>query len=251
MVAVGPGCTACARAAANIRPVRLLFVEDDPPLARSVRAALSAAGFAVEWLDRAEPAEAVLACTTYELLLLDIGLPGMSGFELLRRIRHAGVRVPVLMLTARDAVDDRVRGLNAGADDYLVKPFELPELVARCHALVRRGRSAAGSVLSFGTLSIDIGRREARLGDQALVLTGREWDLLIQLVLSAPNIADKDRLIDALSRWDNEITGNAVEIYVSRLRSKLAHSGVAIRTVRGMGYRLEASAPASASVRDA
>jgi len=229
-----------------MRGVRLLFVEDDLPLAQAVRKGLTDAGFAVEWLERAEPAEAVLSCTDYDVAVLDIGLPGMSGFELLRRLRHRGITLPVLMLTARDALDDRVRGLNEGADDYLVKPFELPELIARCQALVRRGRSAAGSVLGFGPLGIDMGLREARLGELPLTLTGREWDLLVQLVLCAPNVAAKDRLIDALSRWDNEITGNAIEIYVSRLRAKLAESPVAIRTVRGMGYRLELSGPLGA-----
>jgi DNA-binding response OmpR family regulator len=222
--------------------MRTLLVEDDPSLARAVRDSLQQAGFAVEVLGDAEAADAVLSCTDYDLAVLDIGLPGRSGLELLRSLRHRGSRVPVLMLTARDALEDRVRGLNDGADDYLVKPFLVPELVARCHALVRRGRSATASVLSFGRLQVDMGRREALLGDTALSLTGREWDLLVQLVLSAPNVVSKDKLVDSLGRWDNELTANAVEIYVSRLRTKIAGAGVAVRTIRGMGYRLELAA---------
>jgi DNA-binding response OmpR family regulator len=219
--------------------MRTLLVEDDTLLAHAVRDSLQRAGFSVEVLGDAETADAVLSCTDYDLAVLDIGLPGMSGLELLRRLRHRGSGVPVLMLTARDALADRVRGLDDGADDYLVKPFLVPELVARCHALVRRGRSARASVLSFGRLQVDVGRREAMLGDTALALTGREWDLLVQLVLSAPNVVTKQKLVDSLGRWDNELTANAVEIYVSRLRAKLSGAGVVVRTVRGMGYRLE------------
>ena len=219
--------------------MRLLLVEDDTPLAEAVAEALGQAGFAVERLDNAEAAEAVLACTEYDATIVDIGLPRMSGMDLVRRLRRRGIRVPVLMLTARDALEDRVRGLNEGADDYLVKPFLVPELVARCHALVRRGRSAAASVVHFGPLQVDIGRREAALQGQPLTLTPREWDLLVQLVLDAPNVVAKDRLVERLSRWDQEITANAVEIYVSRLRGKLGPAGVAVRTVRGLGYRLE------------
>ena len=222
--------------------MRTLLVEDDPSLARAVRDSLQLAGFAVEVLADAETADAVLSCTDYDLAVLDIGLPGKNGLELLRSLRHRGNHVPVLMLTARDALEDRVRGLNDGADDYLVKPFLTPELVARCHALVRRGRSASVSVLSFGRLQVDMGRREVLLDAMPLSLTGREWDLLVQLVLSAPNVVTKDKLVNSLGRWDNELTANAVEIYVSRLRAKIAGAGVAVRTVRGMGYRLEIAA---------
>lgn len=226
--------------------MRALLVEDDRAVALAVGDALGQAGFQVETLSRAEPADAVLSCTAYDLLVLDIGLPGMDGLALLARLRHRGNTLPVLMLTARDTLDDRVRGLNQGADDYLVKPFQLPELVARAQALVRRGRQASGAVLAFGALQMDTGRREARLADAPLALTGREWDLLEQLVLAAPNVVAKIRLIDSLSRWDADITANAVEIYASRLRSKLGERGVALRTVRGLGYRLETATAAGA-----
>lgn len=222
--------------------MRLLLVEDDAAVSAPVVEALRRAGFEVDALDRAEPADAALSCTDYDLAVLDIGLPGLSGLELLGRIRRRGNPLPVLMLTARDALDDRVRGLNAGADDYLVKPFQVPELVARCHALIRRGRSASGALLSFGALTLDAGTRQARLADLPLALTGREWDLLVQLVLGAPNVVAKAKLVDSLSNWEAGITANAIEIYVSRLRTKLAGSGIELRTVRGLGYRLEESA---------
>jgi len=219
--------------------MRTLLVEDDAALAMAVSEALTQAGFSVERLDNAESADAVLSCTDYDLAVLDIGLPGMSGLELLRLVRRRGGSLPVLMLTARDALEDRVCGLNEGADDYLVKPFLVPELVARCHALVRRGRSAAAAVMNFGPLQLDIGRREALIDGRELVLTGREWDLLVQLMLDAPNVVSKDKLVDSLGRWDNELTANAIEIYASRLRGKIAGAGVAVRAVRGLGYRLE------------
>jgi len=151
-----------------------------------------------------------------------------------------------MMLTARDSLQDRVRGLNEGADDYLVKPFQLPELVARGHALIRRGRVATGAVLVFGPLAMDTGLRQALLHGEELPLTGREWDLLVQLVLAAPNVVAKAKLIDGLSGWDSEITANAIEIYASRLRAKLAERGLALRTVRGLGYRLETAPVAHA-----
>ena len=226
--------------------MRVLLIEDDGPLAAAVRDGLKRAGLSVETLDNAEDADAVLSCTLYDLAVLDIGLPGMSGLDLLHRLRQRGNPLPVLMLTARDTLEDRVRGLNAGADDYLVKPFALPELVARCHALIRRGRSAAGSVMPFGPLVVDLGQALATLDGVPLNLTGREWHLLVQLVLSAPNVVAKGKLVESLSRWDHEITSNAIEIYVSRLRAKISHPGLTVRTVRGMGYRLEITAAAHA-----
>ncbi len=173
---------------------------------------------------------------------MDIGLPGIDGLELIRRVRRRGVLTPVLILTARDGLDDRVVGLDVGGDDYLVKPFLLPELLARVRALIRRSRAAASLVLAVGPLSLDVQRHSAMLGAVALELTGREWNVLEQLVIAVPRVVAKQKLADSLSQWDKEITPNAVEIYVSRLRTKLAGSGVGIRTVRGIGYRVEVEA---------
>lgn len=223
--------------------MRLLVVEDDLTLAAGLIEGLGREGFQVDHLAAAEPAEAALGHTAYDLAVVDIGLPGMDGLELIRRVRRRGLLTPVLILTARDGLDDRVVGLDVGGDDYLVKPFLLPELLARVRALIRRSRAAASMVLSLGPLALDVQRHTASLSGEALELTGREWEVLEQLVLAMPRVVAKQKLADSLSQWDKEITPNAVEIYVSRLRGKLAGSGVTVRTVRGIGYRIEEEAP--------
>ena len=222
--------------------MRLLLVEDDDVLSAGLAEALGREGFRVDALSAAEPALAVLGHTAYDLAIIDIGLPGMSGLDLIRQLRQRGTLTPVLILTARDALDDRVVGLDIGGDDYLTKPFLLQELMARIRALIRRSRAAASLSLSVGALELDAQRHEARLGGRPLELTGREWNILEQLVLGMPRVVAKAKLADSLSQWDKEITPNAVEIYVSRLRSKLQGSGLSIRTVRGIGYRIEPEA---------
>lgn len=220
--------------------MRVLVVEDDLTLAAGLVEALEREGFQVDHLGAAEPAEGAFGLTAYDLAIVDIGLPGMDGLELIRRVRRRGTLTPILILTARDALDDRVGGLDAGGDDYLLKPFLLPELLARVRALIRRSRAAASLMLQVGELALDVQAHRATLLDEALELTGREWNVLEQLALAVPRVVAKQKLADSLSQWDKEITPNAVEIYVSRLRAKLAGSRVGIRTVRGIGYRLEA-----------
>ena len=219
--------------------MRILLVEDDLLLADGIREGLEKAGFTVDHLTAAEPAESALGLTHYDLTIIDIGLPKMNGHELIRRIRRRGIHLPVLILTARDGMEDRIIGLDLGADDYMVKPFHLPELLARLRALIRRSRSATSSELAAGRLTLDLGSRIAAIGATPLELTGREWEILQQLMLATPNVVAKQKLVASLSEWDNEITANAIEIYVSRLRTKLAGSGVEIRTIRGIGYRLD------------
>jgi DNA-binding response OmpR family regulator len=219
--------------------MRILLVEDDTMLADSIREGLEKGGFSVDHLAAAEPAESALAVTHYDLAIVDIGLPHMDGLELIRRFRRRGLALPVLILTARDGLDDRIRGLDIGADDYMVKPFQLPELLARMRALIRRSCSATSSELTAGRVRLDLARREATLDGKGLDLTGREWDIMQQLMLASPNVLVKQKMVESLSEWDNEITVNAVEIYVSRLRQKLQDSGVEIRTIRGIGYRLD------------
>lgn len=226
--------------------MRILVVEDDDTVAAGLSEGLAGAGFTVDRVTAAEPAEGALAHTAYDLALVDIGLPGMDGLELIRRLRRRGITVPVLVLTARDAMEDRIAGLDLGADDYLTKPFLLPELLARARALIRRSRSVASSELELGPLVLDLSTHSAHLGTASLELTGREWDILEQLMLAAPKVVNKQKLVESLSRWDNELTPNAVEIYVSRLRNKLDScakeagiEGVSIRTVRGIGYRID------------
>ncbi|WP_295004860.1 response regulator [uncultured Dechloromonas sp.] len=219
--------------------MRILLVEDDTLLADSIREGLEKGGFAVDRLNAAEPAVSALGLTHYDLAIVDIGLPGMSGLDLIRRLRQRNILVPVLILTARDGLDDRISGLDLGADDYMVKPFLLPELLARLRALIRRSRSSASSELTAGTIRLDLARRVATANGESLELTGREWEILQQLMLAMPNVVNKQKMAESLSEWENEITANAVEIYVSRLRSKIQGGGIEIRTIRGIGYRLD------------
>ncbi|MDR3386606.1 MAG: response regulator [Rudaea sp.] len=218
--------------------MRILVVEDDALVADAMRRGLVQAGFAVDLLGSAEHAEAALTQEHFDLALVDLGLPGADGFELVRRLRRSGSRLPVLIVTARDALADRVNALDLGADDYLVKPFALPELAARCRALIRRATSVGSSTMGVGALHMDLAGRSARVGDREIELTRREWAVLECLALHAGEVVGKDRLLQAIASWDDEITANAVEVYVSRLRGKLGDV-VRLRTVRGLGYRLD------------
>jgi two-component system OmpR family response regulator len=227
--------------------MRLLLVEDDVMVASGIKLGLTDAGYAVDWVGSGERAEEVLRAESFDAAIIDIGLPAMDGLELTRRLRRpdmASPAMPVLILTARDALQDRVQGLDLGADDYMVKPFELPELLARLRALLRRSQAATTAVLSFGPLELDTAGRRASIragaGDvQPVELGPREWTVLEYLLINAPKPASKDKLLQALTGWDKEITPNAVEVYVSRLRGKLEPHGVALRSIRGFGYRLE------------
>ena len=221
--------------------MRILVVEDDALVADAIRRGLEAAGYAVDRVESAEHATGALAAEAFDLAIVDIGLPGIDGLSLLQRVRRDGLALPVLILTARDGLADRVNALDLGADDYLVKPFALPELVARCRALIRRSRSAASAQLAIGPLVLDLGAHRVIVGDSEVELTRREWAVLECLALNAGRVVAKDRLLQAIANWDAEIGANAIEVYVSRVRSKLGNS-VPIRTVRGIGYRLDESA---------
>ncbi|KAB2893340.1 MAG: response regulator transcription factor [Burkholderiaceae bacterium] len=237
--------------------MRLLLVEDDVMLASGIKLGLTDAGYAVDWVGSGERAQEVLLAESFDAAIIDIGLPAMDGLELTRRLRRpdmANPSMPVLILTARDALHDRVQGLDLGADDYMVKPYELPELLARLRALLRRSQAATTAVLSFGPLELDTAGRRASVRsrdaggaeqEQTLELGPREWTVLEYLLIHAPKPASKDKLLQALTGWDKEITPNAVEVYVSRLRGKLEPHGVALRSIRGFGYRLELSGAAA------
>jgi DNA-binding response OmpR family regulator len=226
--------------------MRLLLVEDDVMVASGIKLGLTDAGYAVDWVGTGERAEEVLKSEVFDAAIIDIGLPHMDGLELTRRLRRADTAsraMPVLILTARDALRDRVQGLDLGADDYMIKPFELPELLARLRALLRRSQAATTAVLTFGTIELDTANRTAcaRRDGQviAIELGPREWTVLEYLLINAPKPASKDKLLQALTGWDKEITSNAVEVYISRLRGKLEPYGVSLRSIRGFGYRLE------------
>ena len=223
--------------------MRLLLVEDDVMVASGMKLGLTDAGYTVDWVGSGERAEQALERDSFDLAIVDIGLPGLNGLELTQRLRGRGLTMPVLILTARDALHDRVQGLDLGADDYMVKPFELPELLARLRALLRRSQAATSAVLGLGPLEMDTAQRRVSLSGQPMELGPREWTVLEYLLLQAPKPAAKDKLLAALTGWDKEITPNAIEVYVSRLRAKLEPAGVALRSIRGFGYRLELMAP--------
>ncbi len=221
--------------------MRILLVEDDVMVASGLKLGLIDAGYAVDWVGTAERALEVTLQEAFDIAIFDLGLPGMDGLALTRRLRKDGHTMPVLILTARDALPDRVQGLDTGADDYMIKPYQLPELLARLRALLRRSQAATSAVLSFGPLELDMARRLACISPagEVIELGPREWTVLEYLLINAPKPANKDKLLQALTGWDKEITPNAVEVYISRLRAKLEPHGIALRSIRGFGYRLE------------
>jgi two-component system OmpR family response regulator len=223
--------------------MRILVAEDDAILADGVARSLRQAGYAVDWVKNGVEADSALDADEHDLLILDIGLPRKSGLEVLKRLRARDSRLPVLILTALDGVNDRVRGLDAGADDYLAKPFELAELEARVRALTRRGMAGAPTLLKHGALSYDQVGRTARVNGEALELSAREVSLLEVFLQRAGRLVSKDQLVSHLCEWGEEVSANAIEVYVHRLRKKLEAGGVRIVTVRGLGYSLEKPAP--------
>ncbi|MES2977173.1 MAG: response regulator transcription factor [Pseudomonadota bacterium] len=227
--------------------MRLLLVEDDIMVASGIKLGLCNASYAVDWVGSAERALEVLKAESFDAAIIDIGLPAMDGLELTRHLRGLGITIPVLILTARDALRDRVQGLDIGADDYLVKPFELPELLARLRALLRRSQAATSAVISFGNLELDTSQRQVRANGELIELGPREWTVLEYLLVHAPKPANKDKLLQALTGWDKGITSNAIEVYISRLRAKLEPYGIAVRSIRGFGYRLEQKRSTEAS----
>ncbi|MBK6637190.1 MAG: response regulator transcription factor [Rhodocyclaceae bacterium] len=226
--------------------MRILIAEDDPVIADGLMHALKKSGCAVDHVSNGADADAAVAREQFDLLVLDLGLPKMSGLEVLRRLRTRKNSLPVLILTAQDGLEDRVAGLDAGADDYLTKPFALPELEARIRALVRRGTGNPTGI-SVGPLTYSQTERVARLNGELLDLSARELALLEVLMLRAGRVVSKDQLVEQLCGWDEEVSSNAIEVYVHRLRKKLEPGGVRITTLRGLGYSLQKPAAATAA----
>jgi two-component system response regulator QseB len=217
--------------------MRILLVEDDPMIGAAVAEGLRGAGYAVDWTHDGDAGSRALAAgTPYALLVLDIGLPGRDGLALLRGLRSQGSALPVLLMTARDAVGDRVAGLDAGADDYLVKPFDLDELLARVRALLRRAAGRADPVLAHGRLRLDPARRQAWCDEAPLALSAREFALLHALLERPGAVLSRGQLEERLYGWNDRLGSNVVEVHVHHLRRKLGDS--AIRTVRGAGYAI-------------
>jgi len=219
--------------------MRFLIVEDDAMLADGLARALRTSGHTVDCVASAKRALLALENEAFDLVLLDLGLPDHDGFDVLRRLRSRDT-VPVIVITARDALPDRVRGLDLGADDYLVKPFAVEELEARVRALIRRRATPTAPQVTFGAVTFDLAAREARARGERVELTAREWAIMEMLVTQAGVALQKERIVQSLSSWDETISANAVEVYVSRLRAKFEPVGLHIRTVRGYGYMLEA-----------
>lgn len=216
--------------------MRLLLVEDDDMIAAGMGDGLRRAGYTVDWARDGVEAELALKATSYDLVLLDLGLPRKSGLELLRSLRARGDTTPVLIVTARDAVSDRVDGLDAGADDYLVKPFDLDELAARVRALLRRRSGRADPVLRWGQLELDPGTHAVTLEGKPIALSGREFALLEALLERPGALLSRTQLEEKVYGWGEEIESNTIEVYIHSLRKKLG-AGF-IRNVRGVGYGL-------------
>jgi DNA-binding response OmpR family regulator len=217
--------------------MRILLVEDDELIGCGIEAGLRQAGFTVDWARDGHKAGLALDTTAYSLLILDLGLPRVSGMDLLKRLRDAGQDLPVLVLTARGTVADRVGGLEAGADDYLGKPFDLTELIARCRALLRRAQGRSVELIRYRDLSVNPAAQTVELSGTRVPLTSREWAVLIQLLTHQGIPQSRSQLEESLYGWQEEIESNAIEVHVSNLRKKLG--ATLIRTVRNIGYVVE------------
>jgi two-component system response regulator QseB len=216
--------------------MKLLLAEDDPMIGASMQQGLRQAGFTVDWSTDGKAAELALMTGSYDLLLLDLGLPRLDGLSLLKKIRQRDVNLPVLIVTARDGVAERVEGLNLGADDYLIKPFDLDELIARTRALIRRHAGHANLEMRLGSLSLNSIKREVQLAGESLVLSQREFALLEALMARPGVVLSREQLEAQLYGWQDEVASNAIEVHLHNLRRKLGKEW--IRNVRGVGYKM-------------
>ncbi len=220
--------------------MRILIAEDDQVLADGLLRSLRSTGAAVDHVASGSEADAALMTNTeFDLLILDLGLPKMHGLEVLKRLRARGSKLPVLVLTAADSVEERVNGLDHGADDYMAKPFSLKELEARVRALARRGMGGASTTIRHGPLSYDQAGRVASIDGKMLELSARELGLLEVLLQRSGRLVSKDQLVERLCEWGEEVSNNAIEVYVHRLRKKIEKGPIRIATLRGLGYCLE------------
>lgn len=219
--------------------MKLLLVEDDAGLADSLTHALRHSGYVVDWVANGEAAEAALFNGKYDLMILDVGLPGRDGFDVLRAIRVKGSPIMTLILTARDDTESRVKGLDIGADDYLTKPFSLEELEARLRALIRRVRGASGDLLRCGQLGLDVNGQRILLNGTPLELTRKEFQVLACLMDRQGKVVSKESLFERIYNWNAQANLEAVEVYISRVRKKIETARVTLRVVRGLGYLLE------------
>jgi len=219
--------------------LRILLVEDDAALGQAMNTALQRAGYSVDWSHDGHEADIALHDQVYEAVILDLGLPRIDGFEVLKRMRARKIRSPVIILTARDGLEDRVHGLDLGADDYLTKPFKLPELEARLRAQIRRNNAVLGSTIEYGPLVLDIKDRMLTANGEQMLLSPRELSVLEMLLMRVGRVVSKDSIVEALCKWDEGVGNNAIEVYIHRLRKKLEPLGINVLTIRGLGYLLQ------------
>jgi two-component system OmpR family response regulator len=219
--------------------MRILITEDDASLAEALQFSLKQSGYAVDWVNNGAAADEALKDDVFGLLILDLGLPKLDGFEVLRRLRRRNPALPVLILSGREQPEEKVLGLDLGADDYLVKPFSLNELQARVRALVRRRQGNATPLISYGSLSFDSVNRVASVEGRTLTLSAQETGMLEALLARFGRAISKEQLVEQLYSYDHEVSHNAIEVYVHRLRKKLAGTGVTVRTRYGRGYLLD------------
>ncbi len=218
--------------------MRVLVIEDDALLGDAIQAGLKQAGYTVDWMKDGVSADQALGTEPYAAAVLDLGLPRMSGLEVLQRLRRRNIPLPVLILTAMDTVEDRIKGLDAGADDYLVKPFDMGELTARLRALIRRSSGHAAAALSFGGITLDAAAHQVSFHDKSVDLTVKEFAVLHALMLNTGRVLSRTQLEEQLYAWGEEIESNAVEVHIHHLRRKL-FPGL-IETIRGVGYLIPA-----------
>jgi two-component system, OmpR family, response regulator len=220
--------------------MRIFIVEDDLVMADGLKNSLAQSGYAIDLVSSGADADGILIYQTFDLVVLDLGLPKLSGFEVLKRLRARGSKIPVLILTANNDVNSRVKGLDLGADDYLSKPFNLAELEARVRALIRRGQTGGSAIVAVGKLELDTANRAASYNSASLNLSARELAVLEILMQKTGKVVSKEQMLEKLCNFDEDISDNALEVYLHRLRKKLDHSDISIRTIRGLGYMLEA-----------
>jgi two-component system, OmpR family, response regulator len=232
----------CTSITQNLQNMHILIAEDDEVLADGLNRSMRQQGYAVDYVSDGQDADLMLrGSQPFDLVILDLGLPRMDGLCVLKNIRERNCKVPVIILTARDGVGDRVKGLDLGADDYLVKPFNLAELEARVRALIRRGQCGVNPVYSCGTMTFDSVGRRVEISGEALELTTRELSVLEALMSRIGWVVSKEQMLERLYSYAEEASGNAIEVYIHRLRKKIESAGVSIRTIRGLGYIMEKS----------
>lgn len=219
--------------------MKILLVEDDAALGHAMSTSLNRAGYTVNWAHDGYEADIAMHENVYDAVILDLGLPKIDGFEVLKRMRNRKVMAPVIILTARDDLDDRVKGLDLGADDYLTKPFKLPELEARLRAQIRRNNAMLASTIEYGPLVLNITDKMLTVNGEQMLLSPREFGVLEMLLSRVGRVVSKEAIVEALCKWDEGVGNNAIEVYIHRIRKKLEPIGINVLTIRGLGYLLQ------------